>query len=256
LPSQLLSGSKQRIDSDPDSENNNTSAQSITGSSLTTNRNFEIYLLPENNILRLVQEFSRFQEKVRFSHMKKGFGLDRLLHNFRYRRDKYRQFIGVMFIVLMSVVGKPSWGVFVTGTVVVLLGILVRMWASGHIKKNKELATDGPYAYVRHPLYVGNTLLGIGFSAASGLWWGFPLFFLVMLAFYPQAIRREDQKLHRLFGGQWEKWRRNTRALIPNISAKGAFGGQWSFYQSLRQNGEPIIALFLIACLYFLYIKL
>lgn len=187
--------------------------------------------------------------------MEKGFGLERFVHDIRHRRDRYRQFVGIMFIILVSAVGKPSGLILVPGTIFVLLGIAVRMWASGHIKKNKALATDGPYAYVRHPLYVGNILLGIGFCLASGLWWSFPLFILIMLAFYPPAIRHEDGKLHRLFGADWENWRRNTRALIPKLHPETVSRGQWSFYQSLRQNGEPIIALILLLCLFYLYVK-
>ena len=142
------------------------------------------------------------------------------------------------------------------GLPIAAAGIAIRLWASGHIKKDKVLATDGPYMYVRHPLYVGNILLGVGFSMASGLWWSFPLFALILAVFYPQAIRSEDEKLRQLFTEQWEGWRMHTRALIPRFRIGVNPGGSWSFYQSLRQNGEPIIALILMACLYYLYLKL
>lgn len=188
--------------------------------------------------------------------MKKSLGFERFFYNIRHRRDRYRQFVGFMFILIVSAAGKPSGGLFAVGAVIALLGESIRMWASGHIKKNKELATDGPYASVRHPLYVGNILLGIGFSLASGLWWATPVYILILLVFYPHAIRHEDEKLHRYFGENWENWSRNTRALIPKIPEKGAAGGEWSFYQSLRQNGEPIIALIMLACLYWLFIRL
>ena len=188
--------------------------------------------------------------------MIKGFGFERFLHDIRHRRDRYRQFIGILFVFLVSAVGRPEHLLLAFGTLFVLLGIGVRLWASGHIKKNKDLATDGPYAYVRHPLYVGNILLGVGFCLGSGLWWSYPLFALILIGFYPQAIRHEDDKLHRIFGQQWESWQKRTRALIPHLSADGASAGQWSFYQSLRQNGEPVIALVLLACLYYLYLRL
>jgi len=133
----------------------------------------------------------------------------------------------------------------------------VRLWSSGHIKKNKALATDGPYTFVRHPLYVGNITLGFGFALASSLWWSFPLLILILLVFYPQAIHREDENLHRMFEKDWEQWRKETPALIPRISRyREAQGGRWSFMQSLRQNGEPIIALFLLFWLFFLSLGL
>ena len=180
-------------------------------------------------------------------------GLKKFLHNIRFRRDRYRQFVGIAFVILVSIVGQPNKTLLITGSVLIILGITIRLWASGHIKKNKVLATNGPYAYVRHPLYVGNITLGSGFALASGLWWGIPLFILILFIFYPQAIKREDEKLHRVFGYEWEKWREKTMALIPRImNRKSIERGNWSFWQSLRQNGEPIIAVFLLFMLYVL----
>jgi len=184
-------------------------------------------------------------------------GINRFVDDILNHRDRYRQFIGIAFIVLISAAAQPVRGLFYAGAVLVILGIMVRMWASGHIKKNKVLATDGPYAYVRHPLYVGNITLGFGFAVASGLWWAVPLFVLILAFFYPHAIRHEDEKLHEMFGKDWEQWSEGTRALIPRLAPPGENNtGSWSFAQSLRQNGEPIIALFLIFWLYFIWMGL
>jgi len=186
-----------------------------------------------------------------------AFGVQRFLQDIRHHRERYRQFIGISFVILVSVVGEPKQLLFYAGGVLVFLGIAARLWASGHIKKNKALATDGPYAYVRHPLYVGNITLGFGFAFASSLWWSLPLLILILLAFYPHAIHREDENLHSMFKKDWEQWRKETRALIPRISHyRTARGGRWSFMQSLRQNGEPIIALFLLFWLFFLSLGL
>jgi len=176
-----------------------------------------------------------------------AFGLGRFLHDVRYHRERFRQFLGIAFVILVSTAGEPEKIPFVVGGALVILGIAARLWASGHIKKNKVLATDGPYAYVRHPLYVGNITLGLGFALASGLWWSLPLLVVILLAFYPHAIRREDEKLRRMFGKEWEQWCKKTRALIPRLTPyRPTQRGSWSFGQSLRQNGEPIIALFLL----------
>lgn len=181
-------------------------------------------------------------------------GAQRLFHALRFERVRYRQFIGIAFIVLISAVGKSMEPLLITGAVLVALGIAVRLWASGHIMKNKELATGGPYAFVRHPLYVGNILLGVGFCVASGLWWSLPAFIAIMFIFYPTTIRHEDESLHRVFKADWEQWRARTRALIPRLTPypKASSGG-WSFKQSMRKNGEPLIALFLFGCLYYLW---
>jgi protein-S-isoprenylcysteine O-methyltransferase Ste14 len=186
-----------------------------------------------------------------------AFGLQRFLHDIRYKRERFRQFLGIAFVILVSTAGEPKKIFFFAGAVLVILGIAARLWASGHIKKNKVLATDGPYAYVRHPLYVGNLTLGFGFAIASSLWWSLPMLIFILLAFYPPSIRREDEKLHRMFKEEWEEWRKGTRALIPRLtSCRPAQRGSWSFMQSLRHNGEPIIALFLLFWLCFLSLGL
>ena len=186
-------------------------------------------------------------------------GLQRLIRDIRYNRYRYRQFVGIAFLILLTIVGKPAnfpaW--FIPGAVLIALGIAVRLWASGHVKKDNVLATNGPYAYVRHPLYVGNHLITFGFCLASGLWWSFPAWIFIGLVFYPQTIRHEDQLLHRLFPNDWEPWAKRTRALIPRLTPyRQGDRGQWWFKQSLRQNGEPIIALLLILFVIFLYLRL
>src|SRR5437660_9507500 len=39
------------------------------------------------------------------------------------------------------------------GSLLVFAGLLVRTWAAGTLRKQRELATTGAYAFVRHPLY-------------------------------------------------------------------------------------------------------
>lgn len=182
-----------------------------------------------------------------------SFGLQKFLDDIRYNRDRYRQFVGITYVILVSIAGKPNTMLFFTGTILVIIGISIRMWASGHIKKNKVLATDGPYAYVRHPLYVGNLTLGFGFALASSLWWSIPLFLGIIFIFYPHAVHHEDEKLHNMFKEDWEEWRKKTRALIPRFTPyRPGQRGNWSFMQSLKQNGEPVIALFLLFWLFIL----
>lgn len=183
---------------------------------------------------------------------RKGF-----LHSLIYRRDRYRQHLGILFVILVTAVGKPVDVLLQIGVVLVVLGVAVRLWASGHIRKNRELAVDGPYAFVRHPLYVGNILLLCGFALASGLWWSAVLLLILFAGFYPPAIAREDQFLEGKFGQVWRDWRSKTHALLPRMLPFSEWRRSgWSFGQSLRQNGEPLIAVFLLACAFILFYRL
>jgi protein-S-isoprenylcysteine O-methyltransferase Ste14 len=182
-------------------------------------------------------------------------GLTRFVRDLRYNRHRTRQLVGISFLILLTIVGMPTNAVlYFLGVAVATLGIAVRMWASGHVKKDKMLATTGPYAYVRHPLYVGNHLITLGFCLASGLWWSFFVWIALGFFYYPQTIAHEDKRLARLFPDDWEAWSKETRALIPRLRPyRPGQSSEWSFRQSLRQNGEPIIAALLFLCLYILY---
>ncbi len=185
-------------------------------------------------------------------------GWRKLFHDLLHRRRRFRQFAGVAFVVWMTLVARPVPFLLWTGTVLACLGMAVRLWASGYVMKNEILATVGPYARVRHPLYVGNILICAGFCAASGLWWSVPVAGLVLLVFYPDAIRYEDRKLARLFPGDWERWAGETRALWPRLAAYRGGGARvpWSLSRSLLRNGEPLHILLLGGCLAWLFTRL
>ncbi len=167
-----------------------------------------------------------------------------LIREMRYS-EFFRQAIGLLLIPFFALLAKPTSIGFLVGCVVALTGMLVRLYASGFIVKNKQLATNGPYSLVRHPLYTGNLLLMIGFTFACGQWWAL----LVSAAFwgfyYPTAVAYEDRKLHGIFGEAWEAWSGTVPAVIPR-SLRIRDGGSWSFETSWKQNYEAIIVVYTI----------
>ena len=182
-------------------------------------------------------------------------GLKKLILKLRYH-EQSRQWFAVIFVLVVSLLGEPEPMMLYIGTGIAAVGTLVRLWASGYVMKNKELATTGPYAYVRHPLYVGNILLLIGFSFASSLIGSFIAMAALLWFYYPPTISYEDNKLHGIFGDEWLAWSKNIHALIPTFGAKaGSIKSSWSFRKSLMQNAEPLIVVYLIGCLYLLYTK-
>lgn len=185
-------------------------------------------------------------------------GWRKLLYDLRHRRRRFRQLAGVAFVVWMTLAGRPVEALLWLGTALSVLGMLVRLWASGFVMKNEVLATVGPYAFVRHPLYVGNILICAGFCAASGLWWSVPVALLLLFVFYPQTIRYEDQKLRRLFPGEWDRWASETRALLPRTRPYAGNGERvpWSLARSLLRNGEPVHILLLGGGLWVLFTRL
>ena len=207
--------------------------------------------LPERSLGGLEQEAERKADRT---------GLRKFFHDLRHRRRRFRQFIGIVFVGLVTLAGRPEERLVWIGVGLATLGMCIRMWASGYVMKNEVLATVGPYARVRHPLYLGNLLICAGFCAASGLWWSVPVALLVLLTFYPDAIRYEDQKLRRLFPEQWDRWAKVTPALIPRLRAyrdplTRSEPVPWSLSRSLLRNGEPLHILLLGGCLWWLHHK-
>jgi len=104
------------------------------------------------------------------------------------------------------------------GASVSVLGLVLRAWAAGHIRKNAQLATSGPYAFTRNPLYLGSFLLGLGFTIASGRWWLGLLFAALFLGIYLPVMRVEASHLAELFGKEFEMYRKAVPLFFPRVT--------------------------------------
>lgn len=181
-------------------------------------------------------------------------GIAHVVREMRYS-EMFRQGLGLLLMPVYALLAAPQLSAFIAGAVLAIAGMLVRLYASGFIVKNKQLATDGPYSLVRHPLYTGNLLLLIGFTFASGQWWALLVSAFFWWFYYPPAIEYEDRKLHRIFGADWEQWSQSVPAVIPGgVRIRG--GSDWSFQTSLKQNSEPVIVVFILIWLFYIAFQL
>lgn len=121
---------------------------------------------------------------------------------------------GIVFVVL----AKPTPIVLLVGGGISVLGLAVRAWASGHIRKNDALAISGPYAFTRNPLYFGSFLLGLGFTIASGRWVLALVFVALFLGIYFPVMRVEASTLAELFGSEFENYRRKVPLFFPRLT--------------------------------------
>lgn len=76
-----------------------------------------------------------------------------------------------------------------------LAGLALRAWAAGHLRKNQKLATSGPYAFTRNPLYLGTLITALGLAAAAHSFGLTILFVSIFLLVYLPAIELEEQHL-------------------------------------------------------------
>ena len=138
--------------------------------------------------------------------------------------------MGFAFAAVFLWLARPTWGTMAASLVLVVPGLWLRGYASGYVKKNAELATTGPYAYTRNPLYLGSMLIAFGFAAAA---WN--LLILVVLAglfaaIYIPTILGEEAYLREHFAG-FEAYSNAVPRLLPRLTAARVGGeerGQFS----------------------------
>ncbi len=105
---------------------------------------------------------------------------------------------------------QPTWRSLGAGVLVAAAGEALRVWAAGHLRKAQEVTRSGPYRYVRHPLYCGSAVIGVGFAVAAadlpaaGLVLGY---LGVTLA---AAVRLEEATLRAAFGAEFERYARGA----------------------------------------------
>ena len=80
--------------------------------------------------------------------------------------QRWRVRVGFALIVVFALAAYPGRWSLTVGLPVAAIGLLLRAWAAGHLDKNGSLATSGPFAFVRNPLYLGTLLTATGFAIA------------------------------------------------------------------------------------------
>lgn len=181
-------------------------------------------------------------------------GLAHVVRELRYH-EASRQVLAFVLIAWFALVGNAIPLSLGLGGILVLIGTTARVYASGYILKNRQLATSGPYGFVRHPLYTGNILIIIGFSISSAVWWTVLVALFFFWFYYPTAIEYEDRKLRGIFGERWEAWAGEVPALMPRLAGAASLGdgeASWSLKKSCKQNGEPLIVVFIVFWLAYL----
>lgn len=99
----------------------------------------------------------------------------------------------------------------------VVPGLALRGYASGYVKKNRELTQTGPYAHTRNPLYLGSMLIAAGFAAALQSW-AFALALAAGFAIvYIPVIASEERFLRATFPG-FDAYCRRVPRLLPRLT--------------------------------------
>ena len=154
------------------------------------------------------------------------------------------------------------------GTLVVLLGEVLRFWSNGyvgHVKVNwtslnkngikvGRLVTAGPYAFVRNPLYFGTFVIAAGFCMAIGNPWFGLVTLCSLLVVYQSKIQEEEVDIAHEGGEVYRSYRKAVPRLLPTLRRYPDRQGRFS-WQGIKASKEWKTVIWVTVFLIALYIR-
>ena len=145
---------------------------------------------------------------------------------------------------------KPSRASMLIGLPISALGLVIRGWATGHLAKDQRLATTGPYAYLRNPLYAGTLIVALGMVLAARSPWLAAISAASFALVYFPAIELEEQHLSEIFP-QYADYAKRVHRFVPLRSWKGSrVRFSWTLYRGNEEYKALIGFVFAIAWLF------
>ncbi len=166
--------------------------------------------------------------------------------------SRFRVPAGYAVGALVLLLSHPTPRSLLLGLPLAALGEAVRIWASGHIEKTQRLATGGPYAHSRNPLYVGSVLMAVGVAVASASLWVVGAAGAYLAAFYPAVVRDEATFLRAKFGDAYAAWAAEVPAFVPRLTPAGPRSTRfaWARVGANREWRTALALPLLVAVLY------
>ncbi len=124
-------------------------------------------------------------------------------------------YIGVILLLVFANTTEKSLR---AGIIMIVLGEAIRVWATSYLRKSDVLITTGPYALIRHPLYSGTFLIGLGFCIIARNWYIISTFIILYIFVYREKIKKEEGHLLRMFGSEFGKYKADVPAVIPGLN--------------------------------------
>jgi len=160
-------------------------------------------------------------------------------------------------IALLVIFSDPSWASCVIGFMLVLAGEALRFWATGHLRKNEELTTSGPYAHLQSPLYLGSYIIGTGMCimAQNALIWIITSL-IFFISYVPRKQRIEWGRLEERFGEEFLKYKREVNYFMPRLDPYPEGSKHlWSFAMTI-ENTEHQTGLVVMLISFLIFMKL
>lgn len=175
--------------------------------------------------------------------------------SFFYRFRKLRMYGAWFFVSVLAIFARSTNLGFFIATPFIVLGEAIRIWSHGYLRKSRELATSGPYAYVRNPLYVGNFLIGFGFCLVIFHPVVLSVFVAGFFLVYWVTVKGEEERLALKFKEAYEHYTNQVPRFIPRL--RPYQGRQEKAFQLHRVwgHGEYITILAIMGLFLVLYLR-
>lgn len=141
--------------------------------------------------------------------------------------------LGFLIAAIVLYLATPTMNTILAGLPLALAGAVFRGMAAGVIRKDSKLATAGPYAWTRNPLYFGSFLLAAGFAIMSANWITAAMLVIPSVVVYPNVIRNEEGHLENLFPEDFRRYKSSVPRFIPRF---GQFERSFSMKQYLANR--------------------
>jgi len=153
---------------------------------------------------------------------------------------RWRVRLGYPLAVVVLIFARPNPKSIAIGAAVGVLGLWLRAYAAGYLRKQEVLTTTGPYAFTRNPLYLGSAILAAGAAWAMHSWISAATLFVYFASVYFVVMRREEGELRGHFDEAFELYARKVPLFFPRLTPariEGSTPGKFSFAQ-YRKNHE------------------
>lgn len=150
---------------------------------------------------------------------------------------RWRVRVGYPVALIYLALSRPTPKWLIIGAAVGVVGLAIRAWAAGHLRKHQALAVGGPYAFTRNPLYFGSVILAGGFMVAGRSIWAAIVVGGYLVLFYPAVMRREEAELQAHYGEEFQRYASTVPLFWPRFS-RAASGGLADGFSALRYRNN------------------
>src|SRR5262249_39565068 len=166
------------------------------------------------------------------------FRTPKMATDYRKLLQRIRVTSGYVFAAIFIIFCRPTAELLAIGVGIAIIGLAIRAWACGHLRKQAELDTSGPYAYTRNPLYVGSFLITVGFAVASGVWWLGLLSIAFFLGIYLPVMNVEKRELEEVLGDEYRDYEAGVPVFFPRVTPWKKKSDRKFDFQLYLKNGE------------------